>query len=148
LKAAPPVSVRAGDGVAWRIVLALLPALAAGAFAAWLLALAGQAAWPAWAVALLAGSLAGWRWRPAAVALAWDGQRWHADGTPGRVHAAIDLGGWMLLKLTPEAPGPVRWIAVSPREAGASMPALRAAVYSPSAPTARPEAGPTGLPPA
>jgi hypothetical protein len=145
VRTAPPVSVRCSGGAAWHALGAGLPALAAGALAAWALGHAGWPAAPAVAVVLLAAGVA-WRpARPAPVWLAWDGSRWQADGTPGSLSVMIDAGAFLLLRLQPEGRrGASRWIAVSAREAGPAMHALRAAAYARVA-GADAAAGPDGL---
>ena len=131
MRTAPPVSVRCSGGAAWHALRAGLPALAAGALAAWALGHAGWPASPALAVVLLAAAVA---WRPAQpspVSLAWDGQRWQTDGTPGALSVMIDAGAFLLLRLRPEGQREgSRWIAVTAREAGPAMHALRAAAYA------------------
>ena len=130
MRSAPPVSVRCAGGVAWRGVQTLLPALAAGVFAAWLLLMNAQSAMPAFAVALAVGLVA-WRFSaPRQVVLAWDGQCWTSDGKACGLEVMLDLAGWLLLRLRPEARGATRWIACTAREAGPAWHALRAAVYA------------------
>jgi hypothetical protein len=88
-----------------------------------------------WALSLslLAAAVAGffaWRHgRPGAALLQWDGQRWMADGAPGRLQLMMDPGFLLVLRLHLDAGGE-RWLAVSAAEAGPTWPALRAAVYS------------------
>jgi hypothetical protein len=131
VRTAPPVSVRCSGGAAWHASRAGLPALAAGALAAWALGHAGWPAFPAVAVVLVAAAVA---WRPAQpspVSLAWDGARWQADGMPGALSVMIDAGAFLLLRLQPEGRREgSRWIAVTAREAGPAMHALRAAAYA------------------
>jgi hypothetical protein len=131
VRTAPPVSVRCSGGAAWHASRAGLPALAAGALAAWALGHTGWPAYPALAVVLLAAGVA-WRpTQPSPVSLAWDGQRWQADGTPGALSVMIDAGAFFLLRLQPEGRRMgSRWIAVTAREAGPAMHALRAAAYA------------------
>ena len=134
MHAAPPVSVRGTGGPAWRAVQALLPGLAAGVFAFWVLAHAdlpiAAAAGPA-----LAAALVGW-WQARAVAatLAWDGQSWSVDGQPGNAQVMIDLDRWVLLRCQPETKGAKgagrRWLAIAAGEAGAQWPLLRAALHA------------------
>jgi hypothetical protein len=131
VRSAPPVSVRCSGGAAWHAFRAGLPALAAGALAAWGLGHAGWPVYPALAVVLLAAGVA-WRpAQPAPVSLAWDGQRWQADGTPGALSVMIDAGIFLLLRLQPEGRREgSRWIAVTAREAEPATHALRAAAYA------------------
>jgi len=122
---APPVGVTgSGQGV-WRAALAAAPALAGAALAAW---------WPlpsgGVVLAGLAGAAAGWFVAPPKpFALRWDGERWQADGVPGRTDVMLDLGSWMLLRHRADGRG-TRWLAVTRREAAAAWPALRAALFA------------------
>jgi len=131
VRTAPPVSVRCSGGAAWPALRAGLPALAAGAVVAWAFGHAGWPTAPALAVVLL---VALWAWplaRPAALALVWDGQCWRADGAPGALGVTIDAGAFLLSRLQPEGRREAsRWIAVTAREAGPAMHALRAAAYA------------------
>jgi hypothetical protein len=147
VRSAPAVSVRCAGGRVWRLARVLLPAVAAGATAAWGLGHAGWSALPALGAALAAAMLAWRRTLPAPVALSWDGQCWAADGAPGHLDVMIDLGPWLLLRLRPQPSGSSRWIALTAREAGATLHALRAALYGhpPGVnPKLRPAAGPNG----
>ena len=125
-----------------------LPALAAGALAAWALGHAGWPASPALAGVLITAAVL---WRPAQpspVSLSWDGQRWQADGVPGALGVMVDAGAILLLRLQPEARRTAsRWIAVTAREAGPAMHALRAAAYArvPGAEDAAAGTAPDGL---
>jgi hypothetical protein len=131
VRAAPPVSVQGTGGLPWRMLRAGLPALAAGALAAWGLGHAGMPAAPALAVVGAVAGIAGWRLRPRPALVAWDGQRWAVDGVTGTLAVMIDVGAGLLLRLQPDAPRrPPRWVAVGTREAGAAMHALRAAAYA------------------
>jgi len=148
MRAAPPVSLRCSGGHWWRglqTALATLAAAACGVWALqWMQQAAGWAAVPAVGVALGCWRLAA----PAPVDLAWDGQRWTADGLPGRLDVMLDVGAAMLLCLRPEPPAGRRrrWIAVSAAEAGPSMQALRVAAYHrpAAAPADAAPAGPAG----
>ena len=125
-------------GGAWRWVVTLLPALATAALLAWAAAhlqLPSTSAWLAVAsitslVALVA--LVAWRRaRPHALLLAWDGQRWTADGCAGDLDLMMDLGPWMLLRLRPDdTTRRAVWIPVSATDASSARHALRAALYS------------------
>ncbi|MDO9072856.1 MAG: hypothetical protein Q7U73_06300 [Rubrivivax sp.] len=139
------VAVRCTGGWPWRLLNVVLPTLAAGVAAAWALLHFEAPVAPAAAVAA-AVLLLSWRLsRPRERLLQWDGQRWTADGLPGRLQLMFDLGPFMLLRLHPAdaASGRVPWLAVTAAEAGAAWHALRAAVYSrpPETPAgaARPE---------
>jgi hypothetical protein len=141
MRAAPPVSVRAGGGTLWHALNIVLPALAAGVLAGWLLAHAEPE--PDWAIgvgAVAEAALAGWvawlavrRSRP--VELGWDGEQWSADGVAGRLEVMIDLQQWLLLRLRPGRGSRPRWIAVAEDEAGAALPLLRAALHAGAEPS-------------
>jgi hypothetical protein len=131
VRAAPPVSVRCDGGRGWHALRACLPALALGALAAWALGHAGLPTIVALAVIGLAGLVAWPLTRQRPVDLAWDGQRWTADGVPGALDVMIDAGAGLLLRLRPdEPPLAPRWVAVTARQAGPAMHALRAAAYA------------------
>ncbi len=133
MRAAPAVAVRCSGGRWWLALQTGLPALAAAAFVAWALLLAGAASGWALAGSLLAGSLAGWSaflfWRPTVSLLQWDGQCWMLAGEPGRLQLMMDAGFLLVLSLHAERGGQ-RWLAASAAEAGPAWHALRAAVYS------------------
>jgi hypothetical protein len=61
--------------------------------------------------------------------LAWDGAQWQWRGSVGQAYAAIDLGGWLLLRFEPDA-GSHQWIAAARDHTVGSWPALRAALFS------------------
>jgi len=133
VRAAPPVSVRCSGGLPWRALRVALPALAATAVAAWVLGHAGLPAPWALAVAPVAAAAC---WAPTSAVpavLAWDGQRWTADGEPGALDVMVDAGAWLLLRLRPDGRPRPRWIAVTAAEAGPAMHALRAAAYAAAA---------------
>jgi hypothetical protein len=147
----PPVSVHCGGGRGWTWAVATLCALAAAALAAWVAGLlerfdlAAAAALLAAAAALLA--CRPWR-QPRPTALVWDGSAWQADGVAGDVQVAVDLGGWMLLRLRPFTGAPAatrvlpwRWLPVAAADAGPAWHALRVAAHA-HQPTASPLATP------
>ena len=122
-------------GGAWRWVVTLLPAMATAALLTWgaaHLQLPSASTWPAVALMMSLVALVAWRQaRPHALLLAWDGQRWTADGCAGDVDLMMDLGPWMLLRLRPEDTARrAIWIPVSATDAGSARHALRAALYS------------------
>ena len=133
MRSAPAVTVRCSGGWPWRLVQALLPALAAGSVTAWSLMLAD---WPAFATffaiaaAACAGLFAWWRAAPQAVDLRWDGQTWFVAAARGRLQLMVSPGPAMLLRLWPEGGGAPCWVAVTATEAAGAWHALRAAVYS------------------
>ncbi|MDE2367992.1 MAG: hypothetical protein KGN16_03395 [Burkholderiales bacterium] len=139
MRAAPSVSLCCRGGQGWRVAQALLPAVAAAAFAAWVgswIEIDPVATLAATSLAALAAGGLAWRaGAPRAVALAWDGECWSADGQTGELDVMIDLGSWLLLRLRGAAQP--RWIAVAAADAGAAMHALRCAVHA-RIPTPRP----------
>jgi ABC-type nickel/cobalt efflux system permease component RcnA len=78
-------------------------------------------------LALLVASL----WRAPAADLRWDGQAWQLGSMTGNVAVVIDLGPWMLLRFTADAPPRTTWLPVQRRGLEAQWHALRCAVYSP-----------------
>ena len=146
MHSAPPVSVRCSGGVGWRALRAGLPASAAGALAAWALGHAGGPILAALAVTAIAALVAWPLTRSVPVVLAWDGQHWAADGVPGTLDVMVDGGAGLLLRLQPEGRrGSSRWVAVTVREAGPAMHALRAAAYARVAGVDPAGSGPDGL---
>ncbi len=129
MRAPPAVAVRCTGGWPWRGLNLLLPTLAAAVAAVWVLQQLELSVVPAVGVGAVALALA-WRLsRPVERLLQWDGQRWTADGVPGRLQLMFDLGPFLLLRLHPEQ-GRGPWVPVTAAEAGAAWHALRAAVYS------------------
>ena len=132
MRAAPAVTVRCDGGRVWYALHMTLPALSAAALLGWGLLLADSGGVWALAVSLLAAVVVGRlarRWRSRAVLLQWDGQRWSADGQPGRLQLMMDLGFLLVLRLHLDAGGE-RWLAVGATEAGPAWQALRAAVHA------------------
>jgi hypothetical protein len=133
MRAPPAVAVRCTGGWPWRLLNVALPVLAAGVASAWALMHTPLPRLPAAALAAVAALVVlvpAWRLsRPRPRLLQWDGQRWTADGVPGRLQLMLDLGPFLLLRLHPgQGRGP--WLAVTAAEAGTAWHALRAAVYS------------------
>jgi hypothetical protein len=129
MQAPAAVSRDGRDGGAWRTAGALLHGLALASVLAWAVApVAALAALPLVAVLALR--------RPAAPVprLAWDGRVWQLDGAEARPQITLDLGGWMLLRVT--AGRQTHWLPLSAAASPAGWPALRAALYG----TARPAA--------
>jgi len=133
MRAAPAVAVRCSGGRWWFALQTVLPALAAASCVAWGLLLAGAGSTWALAGSLLAAGVVGFLafhfWRPPALLLQWDGQRWVAGEEPGRLQLMMDAGFLLVLCLHLERGGK-RWFAVGAAEAGPAWHALRAAVYS------------------
>ena len=132
MRAAPAVAVRCDGGRLWFALHTALPALAAAALAGWAALLGGASPELAVAASLFAaalGALLAWRKRPRGGLLQWDGQRWAADGQPGRLQLMMDPGFLLVLRLHLDGGGE-RWLAVSAAEAGPAWPALRAAVHA------------------
>jgi hypothetical protein len=137
---APPVGIVASNAGAWRWIHIGLPALAAGVVVAWLLGLGevdaigagAAAAVAAFAAGLLARRLA----QPQPLELRWDGRVWLAGGEPVGVELMIDLGSWLLLRLSGGRRR--RWLAVPQHEAGSAWHGLRAALYAPPGAPATP----------
>ncbi len=145
MHAAPPVRVRVRRGAAWPAFVATLAAAAAGNVTAWVLqALEWHAAWPVACVAALVAAGAAVRWAQRLSGegeLSWDGVQWHWQGRPAQAQAAIDLGDWMLLRLTHVAVAP-SWIAAGRAATDGPWGALRAALHA-----ARPPEGFDAAPP-
>jgi hypothetical protein len=148
MRTAPSFRLQAPTSVGWRRVLLGTWLATAALVLAWLLAAwlrhdldtpkvitAGLAA----AVWLLARPTP----PPACIDLTWDGQGWQwldlqsaaSAPKPCDVHAAVDLGAWLLLRLIPFTPGPVwqrrvHWVALSESDSGATWHSVRCALYS------------------
>jgi len=133
MRAAPAVAVRCDGGPLWCALHIGLPVLAAAVLVGWGALLGGSGDAGSLASSLLAAAVAGlWasrHWQPLEALLQWDGQRWAADGAPGRLQLMMDPGFLLVLRLHLDAGGE-RWLAVSVAEAGPAWHALRAAVYS------------------
>jgi len=135
-----PGLMRLGGLAMAAAVAALLAALASHSEAAhppWL----PLWAWLALAAALLPpAALLGARLvaRPVARALRWDGQAWWlghagmADERPIRAEVAMDLGGWLLLRLRPRgsAWARPRYLALGRAACPGQWTALRATLYA------------------
>jgi hypothetical protein len=143
--AAPPVRVTLRRSAGWPVFVGLSAAAAAANVCAWLLLwLEIEPVGPLVAVAALLGSfgMTVWAWRTTSDGdLAWDGTQWWWRETPGQAHAAIDLGGWMLLRFADTAQV-TQWIVARRGSTEGAWSALRAVVY------ARRPADALGAPPA
>jgi hypothetical protein len=142
MRAAPAVAVEAMPTARLRTIQALLAAGAAASLAAWAVQHLGRFDVAAWAGAAAAavGAALGWRAPTTLRArLAWTGAGWElqlpGSGGGGESTAppevALDLGGWMLVRVRRPGRGSV-WAEVSQGSAGAAWLAWRTAVYSPA----------------
>jgi hypothetical protein len=145
-----------------RLLLAAWCGLSVAALAAWLTA----HAWAHWgdgplpslwqttgaAIVAAPAALLGWRVLPvAAWELRWDAGNWRLcspgnDGgndLPGEAEPMLDLGIWMLLRFR-GTDSSCRWLVADADCAGVHWPALRAALYLPTAPAASPAPGGPG----
>lgn len=144
MRSAPAVEVVVSPPPAARHAVALLAALAAASMAAWVAGHAGlSAAWGG--LALLPGAGLGvWLGPRGQAGLAWDGERWHCNGRPGRLAVQMDLDHTLLLRWTPDAGGPARWLLPHRAGVGSAWHALRVALF---AGRATPATDPAGQPP-
>lgn len=134
---APAVEVTVVADRAASVALAALGAAAAASLAAWLAALGSAPIGLAGGLAFMAGiagAAPGWRWRPAAAQLRWDGEGWSllAAGSTapvaGRVVVAVDLDGWLLLRF--DGASGRRWLPLSRRAHRPAWHALRCALQA------------------
>jgi len=143
MRAAPPLAIDVTRFGAWRAMVAVLCALAAG------VAVAEVSAHMEIHSVLVASPLAAWlaggaAWRSSRrrpVSLRWDGRAWWSDaikspdGEPRscELEVMIDLGNWLMLRLRPLQPPcrPLCWLPVQRRGLEPQWHALRAAAYSP-----------------
>lgn len=143
--AAPGLTFRAARFRAWNLAVLALGVAASLSSGAWVLdALRGPwAAVLAVAVAALVAAVSLSLLRRQPILLRWDGQVWawgpprvSAEAWPrGRVQVCMDLQGWLLLRLHPEAGGQqtaATWLPVERQGDAALWHALRCAVYSPT----------------
>ena len=109
MRAAPPLAFTVSRFGVWRAALALLAALGVATMALWWKG-ADRPVPPALALAATAGALLSalplaHSHRLRACTLRWDGQLWHlttaghGGESAGRLAVAIDLGGWLLLRV-------------------------------------------------
>ncbi|MEY2892496.1 MAG: hypothetical protein RJA98_2404 [Pseudomonadota bacterium] len=158
MRAAPALQVTLTHDTAWRLGGWLLAGFSSAVLMTWahFTARATLQGWP-WAVAVLMCAVLlaltrPWR-RHAPVQLRWDGQAWHAgpigpagsEPWSGQLTVALDLGGWMLLRLS-DPPPPAEhlpaWLAAARHQQPAAWHPLRCAVYSP-----RPQRAPDAMEP-
>jgi hypothetical protein len=143
MRAAPPVDAALGGGRLERMLMVLLHALAGGVCAAWLGLHAGWQR-PGWWLATLGvaaalgvlGAVLARRVLPATPGrLRWTGAQW-ALHMPGqelplqRVVVAIDVGGWMLLRLQGQDRPFVVWRVAAARSARGGWHGLRVALVA------------------
>lgn len=122
---------------AWGLAMALLGAVAGAALLAACASQSGRALplLPApiwWGLGALTPMLALLGWcgsRHAPMQLRWDGQAWWLDEVPVRPRVVIDLGGWMLLRLSATARLP-RYLPLARVSCAAQWPPLRATLYT------------------
>ncbi len=150
MRAAPALALNLTQFGAWHAALAALALVDIGCLWAWTvlrpepmgaLGVLGAIVLALACLALAASA----RGRP--VSLAWDGLAWHLgvpgaapdQRTAGRILVRLDLGLWMLLQFLPgsDSRSSAVWLPVQRGRAAAPWHALRCAVYSPNAPTAR-----------
>ena len=134
MRAAPPVQMACGRDRRWSATVAALTALSAATLAAWL---GWQARWwegpPAlqWTLApAIAAVLGGWTWhrlqRSPERRLVWDGSAWTLDEAPAQVELMIDLGDWLLLRVTTTADGRALWLPLGFGGRGGAAPSASA----------------------
>jgi hypothetical protein len=156
MSAVPGFELTLNGGLTERSLIALLGAVTAAAFVAWLWShvearavLGAGAAWT-WIVVVGSagvGGTIGWFVAvPRPFTLRWHQHRWSwIDARSGiecvgSVEPRLDLGGWMLLLLRSPA-GPKCWAAIGRQRAGAAWHPLRATLYAPVRRTIEPGAG-------
>jgi hypothetical protein len=148
MHAAPPVRMSLVADPCWHAFITACTSAAAANLTAWAASQALQSPTvsgvPVLASAMVAGSLV-WallrRGNAGDSVVTWDGaaRRWapgnvqptRSEPVVGDLRVTIDLGPWILLRFVAAAPlRLVRWLPVSRRQAGASWPAWRAALFS------------------
>jgi len=145
MRVAPPVQALSCGAGPWQSTQQMLYALSVAVLAYWagrqLLQPSLALGFGCLALALSAAWLAGQLLRRPPCALIWDGAAWAVElprlgRHTGQVALMLDLGGWMLVRFTPDRPpGPIAiWLPLSSRDAAASWPALRVALHSTRAP--------------
>jgi hypothetical protein len=143
--AAPPVRVTLRRSAGWPVFVGLSAAAAAANAYAWWLSwreLEPVGLLVAVPAVLCGAAMAAWARRATIYGeLAWDGAQWRWRDALGQVQAAIDLGGWMLLRFVDTAHR-TQWIVAHRASTEGAWPALRAALH------ARRPADPLGAPPA
>ena len=140
----PPCALTVARFGAWRAAVAALALAAlASLVACTLTSPLGEGPWIRVGVAFAALAtlaLATSLWRQPGARLRWDGLAWtvewpaSAHPVSGRLEIAIDLGSFLLLRLTPagrSGPASVRWIPVGRAGLEHEWHAFRCAVHSP-----------------
>jgi hypothetical protein len=157
MRTSSPIQVSIRRFVRWRVATTALAVAALGSIVAWFaLATIPLAARVAVAGLCVTAIVHATRWlllmptRP--TDLRWDGTRWlvarHGapaqEAEPVDLDVALDLGGWMLLRLRAGAPGTRRrvvWLPVERAALGADWHPLRCAVHAWHAPPAATDIG-------
>ena len=136
MRGAPPVQMACGRDARWAAAVALLLATSSATLVGWLAWHAAPAdrLLPLLAAAATFGVAALTAWgrvaRQALRPLAWDGRTWMLSGAPCGVEVMIDLGGWMLLRVTYPAAGRVHWLPLGLRSDDAQTHLRRAALHA------------------
>ena len=135
MRASPACQVSLRRFGVWLAAVFALTAEGAAAMAAWLASrqtpISIELMMFAGLTLLVSFALAVSLWRVPAQSLRWDGKVWHLDTAPGELKVAVDLGPWMLLLFTPQAPGRASWLPVQRRGLEVQWHALRCAIHSP-----------------
>jgi len=144
MRVAPPVRALSCSAGPWQSMQWTLPALSLSVAAWWAGAhLWGHGAWlvgGSLGLGLVAAVLARRTLATPDQHLGWDGSQWRlqwpgSDSQAGRVALMLDLGGWMLVRFTPEAAGRAGrgrvWLPLWRRDAAADWQLLRVALYAP-----------------
>ena len=155
MRAAPDIHVCVTRFGAWRAAVSVIGLFAAAAIVAWVTQHMRALPWPAAAGQFAVGGVAlvATLWLTAGLArvsafqLRWDGLSWYfnrggltftdgatADPQVGELRIAIDLGAWVLLRFTPDAPSGgahTRWLPLQRRGLERQWHGLRCALYSP-----------------
>jgi hypothetical protein len=157
MRTSSPIQVSIRRFVRWRVAIVALAVTALGNIVAWFtLAAIPLAERLAVAGLCMAAIVHATRWlllipaRP--TDLRWDGTRWLValHGAPAQaaepveLDVALDLGGWMLLRLrtgTAGAPRRVLWLPVEREALGADWHPLRCAVHAGPAPSTATDIG-------
>jgi hypothetical protein len=122
----------------WRLGSALIGAAATATACAWAVLSLGAVGWVAALFGCAGIVITAVLARPVpAFSLRWDTQAWHLEpgssrgqaGRTGHIHVALDLGSWLLLRLSSGSSRRVVWLPVQRRGHEADWPALRRTVH-------------------